>query len=116
MDISADFRTDFTETLPMKFARPYAPSGLKEIDFQHKFVAIKIHFGEAGNLAHLRPPMPGLGRRNKKRRQTLLTDCNTLYVGARKNAIDHLTCAKPTVSTCKLLLSQNIIADGLRGT
>ncbi|MFQ9918781.1 MAG: hypothetical protein ACLRWQ_22790 [Flavonifractor plautii] len=30
-------------------------AGIGEIDFEHKLVAIKMHFGEPGNLAFLRP-------------------------------------------------------------
>lgn len=29
--------------------------GIKKIDMEGKFVAIKMHFGELGNLAYLRP-------------------------------------------------------------
>lgn len=29
-------------------------AGMEEIDFQDKFVAIKLHFGEPGNLSFLR--------------------------------------------------------------
>ena len=45
-----------------------------------------------------------------------LTDCNTLYVGRRKNALDHLDAAyengyNPFTTGCHVL-----IADGLKGT
>ena len=50
-----DFRTTYKKTLPMKFRRLIQAAGFDQIDFNRKFVAIKIHFGEAGNLAHLRP-------------------------------------------------------------
>ena len=30
-------------------------AGIENIDFNNKFTAIKIHFGEPGNLAYLRP-------------------------------------------------------------
>lgn len=30
-------------------------AGLEKIDFKNKYVAIKIHFGEPGNLSYLRP-------------------------------------------------------------
>ena len=50
-----DFCTVNSETLPQKLARLIMQAGLDQIDFQDKFVAIKIHFGELGNMAHLRP-------------------------------------------------------------
>ena len=45
-----------------------------------------------------------------------LTDCNTLYPGKRKNALEHLECAQlngfwPMTTGCQIL-----IGDGLRGT
>ena len=45
-----------------------------------------------------------------------MTDCNTLYVGGRKNALDHLDSAylngfSPFSTGCQI-----IIADGLKGT
>jgi len=30
-------------------------AGIETIDFDHKIVAIKVHFGEPGNMAYLRP-------------------------------------------------------------
>ena len=71
-------------------------AGIANIDFENKYTAIKIHFGEPGNLAYLRPNyakvvvdlVKELGGR------PFLTDCNTLYVGRRKNALDHLDTAR----------------------
>ncbi|MDR2098637.1 MAG: DUF362 domain-containing protein [Rickettsiales bacterium] len=93
-------------------------AGLETIDFDRKFVAIKIHFGELGNLAFLRP---NFARRVADSIKSLggmpfLTDCNTLYVGSRKNAIDHMETAErngfsPITTGCQV-----IIADGLKGT
>ena len=51
----ADFRADFRENLQQKLYRLMKTSGMGEIDFENKFVAIKMHFGEPGNLAFLRP-------------------------------------------------------------
>lgn len=70
-------------------------AGIANIDFENKYTAIKIHFGEPGNLAYLRPNyakvivdlVKELGGK------PFLTDCNTLYVGRRKNALDHLDSA-----------------------
>ena len=41
-----DFSTRNSENLPQKLARLILTSGIDQIDFQDKFVAIKIHFGE----------------------------------------------------------------------
>lgn len=113
-----DFCTAGGETLPQKLARLCLTAGMDKIDFQDKFVAIKIHFGELGNMAHLRPGyarvlvdlIKDLGGK------PFLTDANTMYVGSRKNALDHLETAylngfTPYTTGCHVL-----IADGLKGT
>ena len=52
----ADFRCpSWRETLPQKLARLMMTAGFGEIDMEDKYVAIKMHFGEPGNLAYLRP-------------------------------------------------------------
>jgi uncharacterized Fe-S center protein len=101
-----------------KLERLVRRAGIEQIDFASRFVAIKIHFGELGNLAFLRPnfakrladvikPLGGM---------PFLTDCNTLYVGHRKNAIDHLACAQENGFSSLSTGCQLIIADGLKGT
>ena len=50
------FRTSFRENLLQKLERLIKKAGLfEQVDFQNKYAAIKIHFGEPGNLAYLRP-------------------------------------------------------------
>ena len=51
----ADMRASFRESLPQKLTRLIDTAGLGKIDMAGKFVAIKLHFGEPGNLAYLRP-------------------------------------------------------------
>ena len=50
-----DLRTHNSISLPEKLKRLIKKAGIGEIDFEKKYVAIKIHFGEPGNLAYLRP-------------------------------------------------------------
>ena len=114
-----NLRTTFHENLLQKLARLVKRAGmLDKIDFSNKYTAIKIHFGEPGNLAYLRPNYSRvivdlIGSQGGR---AFLTDCNTLYVGGRKNALDHLDSAyingyNPFTTGCHLL-----IADGLKGT
>ena len=101
-----------------KLKRLIKTAGIGDIDFNNQFTAIKIHFGEPGNLAFLRPNyakavadvIKELGGK------PFLTDCNTLYVGGRKNALDHIDSAYgngfvPYATGCHVL-----IADGLKGS
>ncbi len=112
------FCTNNAESVTQKLARLVMSAGLDKIDFQNKFVAIKLHFGEMGNMSYIRPGyvrtvvelIKDLGGK------PFLTDANTLYVGSRKNALDHLETAylngfNPYNVGCHL-----VIADGLKGT
>ena len=113
-----NLRTKNNDNLQQKLERLIRKAGIGTIDFTDKYVAIKIHFGEPGNLAYLRPNyaktvvdvVKSLGGK------PFLTDCNTLYVGGRKNALDHIQSAyengfNPFATGCHIL-----IGDGLKGT
>ena len=50
-----DFRCRLGDGQQQKLRRLLLRAGMDKIDFQDKFVAIKLHFGELGNLAYLRP-------------------------------------------------------------
>ena len=112
------FKADFNENLTKKLERLIRTAGIEQIDFKDHYAAIKIHFGEYGNLAYLRPQyaktvgdvVKSLGGK------PFLTDCNTLYVGSRKNAVDHLETAFMNGFTPYITGCQVIIADGLKGT
>ena len=113
-----DLRAKPGDNLLQKLERLMTKAGMGTIDFDGKYVAIKIHFGEPGNLAYLRPNYARVVVDYIKARggKPFLTDCNTLYVGGRKNALDHLESAyqngyNPFTVGCHLL-----IADGLKGT
>ncbi|MFR3923291.1 MAG: DUF362 domain-containing protein [Dysosmobacter welbionis] len=114
----ADFRApSWRENLPQKLARLMMTAGFGDIDMDGKFVAIKMHFGEPGNLAYLRPNWARAVVDLVKSHggKPFLTDCNTLYVGGRKNALDHIESAyingfTPYSTGCHIL-----IADGLKG-
>ena len=80
-----DFRTRLGEGLPTKLKRLMKKAGIDQIDMDGKFVAIKMHFGELGNLAFLRPNYAKVVADLCKEQGGLpfLTDCNTLYPGSR---------------------------------
>lgn len=114
----SNLRATATMNLLQKLERLIKRAGMEQIDFKEKYVAIKVHFGEPGNLAYLRPNyakvvadvIKDLGGK------PFLTDCNTLYVGRRKDALEHLDAAyengyNPFTTGCQI-----IIGDGLKGT
>lgn len=89
------FKTTGNENLLQKLRRLILTAGIRDIDFTDRYAAIKIHFGEMGNLAFLRPNYAKVVADVVKEcgGKPFLTDCNTLYVGSRKNALDHMDTA-----------------------
>ena len=89
-----NLRTKNGDPLQNKLERLLRKAGLPTMDLEGKYTAIKIHFGEPGNLAFLRPNFARtvvdmvkyLGGK------PFLTDCNTLYIGGRKNEIGRASC------------------------
>ena len=113
-----DFRTKLGEGLPTKLKRLIKKAGIEELDMDQKFVAIKMHFGELGNLSFLRPNYAKAVADVVKELggMPFLTDCNTLYPGSRKNALEHLQCAWENGFTPLTVGCPVIIGDGLKGT
>ena len=113
-----DFRCPVGTSQLDKLKKLCVTAGIKNIDMDGKFVAIKMHFGELGNLAFLRPNYAKAVADLCKEQGGLpfLTDCNTLYPGSRKNALEHLECANLNGFNSISTGCQIIIGDGLRGT
>ena len=80
-------------------------------------VAIKLHFGEKGNTAFVRPIFLRriVDRVKQYKGKPFLTDTNTLYTGARSEAVSHLTTAFQHGFTESVVNAPILIADGLRG-
>ncbi|MDR2553298.1 MAG: DUF362 domain-containing protein [Treponema sp.] len=111
-------RTRVGESLLAKMDRLILKAGIEGINFRNKYTAIKIHFGEPGNLAFLRPNFARVlvSRVKALGGMPFLTDCNTLYVGRRNNALVHMDAAFENGYTPLSTGCHNIIADGLKGT
>lgn len=114
-----DFRTPYGgDTMPGKLKKLIRKAGIAQLNLEGQFVAIKIHFGELGNVSYLRPNyaravvdvVKELGGK------PYLTDCNTLYPGSRKNALEHLYCAWENGFTPLTVGCPILIGDGLKGT
>ena len=112
-----DLRAPVGTSQLTKLQRLIRSAGIGEIDMEKKLVAIKLHFGEPGNLTYLRPNYAKAVADVVKELGGVpfLTDCNTLYPGRRKNALEHLDAAyengfSPLSTGCQV-----IIGDGLRG-
>jgi uncharacterized protein len=113
-----NLRTRPSVNLLKKLENLVVKAGMDGIDFKKKIVALKIHFGEPGNLAYLRPNYAAHIVKFVKSKGAVpfLTDCNTLYSGRRSNAPSHIEAAfengfNPIMTNCPV-----IIADGIKGT
>ena len=112
-----NLRADFDNPLTVKLQRLIRRAGIETIDFTDRFVAIKVHFGEPGNLSFIRPNFARavVDVIRAKGGRPFLTDCNTLYPGRRKHALEHLDSAAENGFSVASTNCQIIIADGLKG-
>jgi uncharacterized protein len=114
----------FADLENMKFRSPLDKISmlLDKCDINTKFkdndlIAVKVHFGELGNTAFIRPVYlrPVIDKLKKLGAKPYLTDTNTLYAGMRTNSVDHLHNASLNGFNYSTLQVPVIIADGLRG-
>lgn len=113
-----DLRTKPGVNLLDKLEKLVKKAGIENIDFKNQFAAIKIHFGEPGNLAYIRPNYAAkiVSMVKELGGLVFLTDSNTLYSGRRANAVDHLLSAQENGFNPLSVGCNVIIADGLKGT
>src|SRR5450759_4019225 len=113
-----NLRANPSQNLLKKLDALVIKAGIDTIDFEKKIVAIKLHFGEPGKLAYLRPNFAARIVKMLKGKKAIpfLTDCNTLYFGRRSNGPSHLEAAfengyNPLATNCPV-----VIGDGIKGT
>lgn len=113
-----NLRSTPSKNLLKKLETLVVKAGIDTIEFEKKLVAIKVHFGEPGNMAYLRPNYAAVIVKLLKKKEAIpfLTDCNTLYSGRRSNAPAHIEAAfengyNPLATHCPV-----IIGDGIKGT
>ncbi len=113
----ADLRASTKENLLEKLGRLLDTCGLERMVPSRGLVAIKLHFGETGNTAYVRPifvrkvvsKVEALGA------NPFLTDANTLYAGTRGESVSHIRTAIQNGFAYSVVGAPIIIADGLRG-
>ncbi len=113
----ADMRADHRENLHEKLVRLIDTAGIDTVVGRGELTALKVHFGEKGGHAYIRPTflrrivdrVKGLGAR------PFLTDSCTLYPGERKEAISALACAIENGFAYAVVGAPLIMCDGLRG-
>jgi len=100
-----DFRVKVGTSLLDKLKNLCIKAGFKKIDMTGKFVAIKMHFGELGNLAFIRPQYVKViaDLEREQGGYPFITDCNTLYPGSRKQTAQISTALIQPLQAVKLL-------------
>src|SRR5512137_1391508 len=113
----ADLRAGLKENLHDKLERLLETAGLDEVVGAGDLTAIKLHFGERGGHAYLRPTFVRrvVDRVRARGGKPFLTDSSTLYPGQRKEAVSALTCAIENGFGYACAGAPLIISDGLRG-
>ncbi len=114
----ADLRSGNRENLFHKLQRLLAAAGLPEVIGQGDLTAIKLHFGEKGGHAYIRPVFIREIVQQVKLAggKPFLTDSSTLYPGQRKEAVSALSCAIQNGFAYAVVEAPLIMADGLRGS
>lgn len=113
----ADLRASTKENFPQKLGRLLDTCGLKQITPRRGLVAIKLHFGETGNTAFVRPVLVKkvVSKVKECGGEPFLTDANTLYAGTRGESVSHIQTAIENGFAYSVVGAPIIIADGLRG-
>ncbi len=113
-----DMGTTSSNNLFNKIKKLILSAGFDNLNLEKKFTALKIHFGEPGNFAYIRPVFISIISELVKQKGGIpfLTDANTMYSGRRANAVDHLESAEKNGFLSVVTGCPVIIADGLRGT
>jgi hypothetical protein len=112
-----DLRTDIKENLTGKLNRLLDQVSISSIIKKKELIAVKLHFGEKGNTAFIRPIfIRDIVQKIKDcGGNPFLTDANTLYRGERGDAVSHLRLAIEHGFGYAAIGAPVIIADGVRG-
>jgi uncharacterized Fe-S center protein len=113
----ADMRAGMRENLHRKLERLTEKAGLASMIRDGDLVAIKMHFGEKGGHAYIRPTFVRrvIDQVKELGGKPFLTDSSTLYPGERKEAVSALTCAIENGFAYAVVNAPLIMSDGLRG-
>ena len=112
-----DMRTGNRENLHDKLERLIALAGLPAIVAKGDLTAIKMHFGERGGHAYIRPTFIRriVDQVKSVGGKPFLTDSCTLYPGQRKEAVSALVCGIENGFDFAVVGAPLILCDGLRG-
>ena len=113
----SNLRATYSENLFNKIEKLITNAGISDAISKRDLVAVKLHFGEMGNIAYIHPVyFRKIVEIIKSKGGTpFLTDANTLYAGTRSDAPHHMITAIQNGFAHSVIEAPIIIADGLRG-
>jgi uncharacterized Fe-S center protein len=109
---------DGSQVIAKKSRRLFKAGGFASCFHRNDITAIKIHVGEGNNNTHIPASfIKGLvDELLALETKPFLTDAGTLYMGRRRNAIDHMVLASEHGFSLAGLGVPFIVSDGLLGT
>ena len=112
-----DFRASAKVNTLDKLGLLIEKAGLSGVVKKRDLTAVKLHFGEKGNTAFIRPVYIRkiVEMVRKAGGNPFLTDANTLYAGTRSDSPSHITTAIQNGFAYSVVDAPVVIADGLRG-
>ncbi|MDW8001172.1 MAG: DUF362 domain-containing protein [Deltaproteobacteria bacterium] len=112
-----DLRTEPKRSLLDKIGNMVERLNVKKAFRPGELIGIKVHFGERGNTAFIRPLLlrPIIEKLLEYKVKPFLTDTNTLYKGSRSDAVSHVLTAIYNGFDYSSTGCPIIIADGLKG-
>ncbi|SPD75802.1 4Fe-4S binding domain protein [uncultured Desulfobacterium sp.] len=113
----SDLRASHRQNLMDKLTMLMDHTGIRDIVKPRSLVALKLHFGEKGNVAFIRPVFIRhiVDKIKELGGVPFLTDANTLYAGSRSDSVTHINTAIANGFAYSTVNAPIIIADGLRG-
>ena len=112
-----DMRASYKDSFVNKLGKLMEAADLPRVVKKRDLTAVKLHFGELGNTAFVRPVYLRkiVDCIKEAGAVPFLTDANTLYVGTRSDSPHHIATAIRNGFAYPVVDAPLIIADGLRG-
>lgn len=112
-----DLKTSFKENRLQRIGRLLDRVLFSKPLLKKSLVAVKIHFGEKGNTAYVKPiyVRPITDKIRDWGGKPFLTDANTLYMGTRSDSVSHLQTALENGFSFTTVGAPLVIADGIKG-
>ncbi len=101
--------------LSVKIGKLFEKADFGSIIDKNTLTAVKVHFGEKGNITYIHPVnvRQVVDKVKEHGGKPFLTDTNTLYTGSRTNTVDHIQSAIENGFSYSVVGAPIVIADGM---